>query len=82
MNGTVKNEAIRPNCPTNYQDACEVLNQYAYTYNYQRLHAGISYLRPADMFFGRGKKILNEREDKMLAARDARQKQNRVEIMM
>jgi putative transposase len=82
MNGTVKNEAIRPNCPTNYQEACEVLNQYAYTYNYQRLHAGISYLRPADMFFGRSKKMLNERETKMLVARDARQKQNRAEIMM
>ena len=82
MNGTVKNEAIRPSCPTNYQEACEILNQYAYTYNYQRLHAGVSYLRPADMFFGRGKKILNERENKILVARDARQKQNRAEIMM
>jgi putative transposase len=82
MNGTVKNEAIKPGCPTNYQEACEILNQYAYTYNYQRLHAGVSYLRPADMFFGRGKKMLNERENKMLVARDARQKQNRAEIMM
>jgi transposase InsO family protein len=82
MNGTVKNEAIRPNCPTDYQDACEILNQYGYTYNYQRLHAGINYLRPADMFFGRGNQILTERDEKMKTARYKRQQQNMAEIMM
>jgi len=82
MNGTVKNEAIRPNCPTDYQDACEILNQYSYTYNYQRLHAGVNYLRPADMFFGRGNQILTERDEKMKTARYKRQQQNMAEIMM
>ena len=58
MNGTVKNEAIRPNAPSSYEEAWEILNEYAYQYNYQRLHAGIEYLRPADMFFQRNQKIL------------------------
>lgn len=82
MNGTVKNEALRPNSPSSYQEACEILNQYAYTYNYQRLHAGINYLRPADMLFGRGNKILNEREIKIKYARQVRQQENREQMVM
>lgn len=77
LNGTVKNEAIRPNAPCSYQEACEILNKYSYEYNYQRLHAGISYLRPADVFFGRGAKVLSEREDKLAGARMSRKEANR-----
>ena len=77
MNGTVKNEAIRPNAPTHYQDACEDMNEYAYTYNHQRLHAGIDYLRPADLFFGRRTKVLAERAEKIKTARHARRQTNR-----
>lgn len=77
LNGTVKNEAIRPNAPVSYQEAWNVLNNYSYEYNYQRLHAGISYLRPADMFFGRGAKILSEREHKLSGARMSRKVANR-----
>lgn len=76
MNGTVKREAIRPNSPTSYQDACEVLNVYDYEYNYQRLHAGIGYLRPADVFFGRGQAILDERRTKLAVARKMRMQSN------
>jgi putative transposase len=77
MNKTVKHEAIYPNAPSSYQEAVEILNQHEYKYNYQRLHAGISYLRPADMFFGRGKKILSERESKLETARQNRKSVNR-----
>lgn len=77
MNGTVKQEAIRPNCPSSYAEAWEILNAYAYEYNYQRLHAGISYLRPADMFFGRSKQILENRAEKLVLARDRRKVANR-----
>lgn len=65
MNGTVKQEAIRPNSPVSYGQAWDVLNTYSYEYNHQRLHAGINFLRPADMFFGRAKTILNERKIKL-----------------
>lgn len=77
LNGTVKNEAIRPNAPVSYQEAWNILNNYSYEYNYQRLHAGISYLRPADMFFGRGAKILSERNHKLSGARMKRKEENR-----
>jgi transposase-like protein len=77
LNGTVKHEAIRTVYPQSFQEAFEVLNEYAYTYNYHRLHAGINYLRPADMFFGRGDKILNERRQKIILARQTRIEQNR-----
>jgi transposase InsO family protein len=77
MNGTTKNEAIRPAAPSSYQEALEILKIWEYQYNYQRLHAGISYLRPADMFFGRGKQILNERVQKLEIARSNRRQKNR-----
>lgn len=76
-NGLVKNEAIRPNCPVSYQEAWEILNEYGYAYNYQRLHAGIHFLRPADMFFERGGKILKERNEKLKQARKQRIEINR-----
>jgi len=76
MNKTVKSEAIRPNSPFSYAEAGEILNEYGYQYNYQRLHAGINYLRPADMFFERGNKILRERNQKMLLGRQLRKQVN------
>ncbi len=77
MNGTTKNEAIRPAAPSSYQEAIEILKNWEFQYNYQRLHAGISYLRPADMFFGRGNQILNERVQKLEIARSNRKQKNR-----
>lgn len=76
MNGTVKNEALRPRSPSSYQEAYEILNNYGYEYNHQRLHAGVKYLRPADMFFGRDKIILNERRQKLLQGRKLRSELN------
>lgn len=77
MNKSVKHEAIYPNSPQSYSEACEILNKYAYEYNHQRLHAGIRYLRPADMFFGRGQIVLAERDRKIAIARANRKKQNK-----
>ena len=78
MNGTVKSEAIRPGCPVSYQEAWNILNDYSYRYNYQRLHAGINYLRPADMFFGRDQLILQERKQKLINGRERRKQINLV----
>jgi hypothetical protein len=52
------------------------MNEYGYTYNHQRLHAGIDYLRPADLFFGRRKKVLAERGEKIQKARAIRRLTN------
>jgi len=76
MNGIVKQEAIRPNAPTSYQEAFQILNTFSYEYNYQRLHSGINYLRPSDMFFGREKEILKERKLKLELARIFRKNSN------
>ncbi len=76
LNGTVKQEAIRPSSPQSYQEAWDVLNNYSYQYNHQRLHAGIKYLRPADMFFGRGQQVLMERKIKIESARKFRKQKN------
>lgn len=76
LNGIVKQEAIRPNSPQSYQEAWEVLNNYCYQYNHQRLHAGINFLRPADMFFGRGNQVLNERKIKIEESRKSRKQKN------
>ncbi len=72
MNGTVKKEAIRKNSPVTYQEATNILNDYQYEYNYQRLHAGIKYVRPADMFFDRDKEVRLERKRKIVLAREER----------
>lgn len=76
LNGTVKQEAIRPHSPQSYQEAWEVLNNYSYQYNHQRLHAGINFLRPADMFFGRGNLVLSERKIKIEESRKIRKQKN------
>lgn len=72
MNGTVKTEAIKKNCPVSYKEACGILNDYQYIYNYQRLHAGIKYVRPSDVFFDRDKEVLNDRKRKIVLARQER----------
>lgn len=77
MNGTVKKEAIKKNTPVTHREACEILNAYHYEYNYQRLHAGIKYLRPADLFFGREREILNDRKIKIMIARQNRIAKNK-----
>lgn len=78
MNGTVKNEAIRPNSPQDYQEAYDILNNYQYQYNYQRLHAGINYLRPSDLFFNRKNEILTERLEKLKFGRKKRMEENKL----
>jgi transposase InsO family protein len=77
MNGSVKQEALRPGQPSDFQEAWEILNKYSYEYNHQRLHAGINFLRPADMFFGRGGLVLNERREKIENARADRKSLNK-----
>lgn len=81
MNGSVKQEALRPGQPSDFQEAWDVLNNYSYEYNHQRLHAGINFLRPADMFFGRGRLVLNERREKIENARSNRKSLNREDRM-
>ena len=76
MNKTIKSESIRIRCPASYKEACDILNEYQYFYNHQRLHAGIKFLRPADMFFEREQQVLKERKNKVISAQKQRMIQN------
>lgn len=81
MNGIVKQKALRPGQPTDYQEAWEILNKYSYEYNHQRLHAGINFLRPADVFFCRRNLVLSERREKIENARANRKILNKEDFL-
>lgn len=76
-NGLVKQEAIRPRCPVSYQEAWQVLDEYVDLYNNRRLHAGIKFLRPADVFLGRAVGILARRKENLATARAVRLEANK-----
>lgn len=64
-----RNEALRPHSPQCYQEAITVLKNHFDFYNNNRLHSGIKYLRPADMFLGRADQILQQRMDGLKKAK-------------
>lgn len=78
LNGSVKQEAIRPNAPGSFQEAWQVIADYVIFYNNQRLHAGIKFLRPVDQFEGRGEQILMQRKERLAAAKAARLASNKL----
>ena len=74
--GTIRQEALRPSCPDSFQDACAVIRDFVELYNHRRLHAGIRFLRPVDMFTGRAEEILARRRRRLESAKAARILQN------
>jgi putative transposase len=72
LNGTIKQEAIRPDAPSSYDEAYNTIDRYVRYYNSHRLHASINYLRPEDLFLGREQTILNQRKQRLHQARIAR----------
>lgn len=85
LNGTVRQEALRVTPPTSFLDAEQVIGDFVLRYNHQRLHQGIKFLRPADMFFGRDKQILEQRKQRLevsRAARIAKNKQLREAVLL
>mgnify|MGYP000861577094 CR=1 FL=1 len=70
--GLIRSEALRPNSPSYYGEGVRVIEKYVDEYNNSRYHAGIGYLKPADVFHGRGPAILAERRRKLQQARKKR----------
>lgn len=70
--GLIRSEALRPNSPSYYGEGVKVIEKYVDEYNNRRYHAGIGYLKPADVFKGRGSAILAERRNKLKQARHER----------
>lgn len=77
LNGTVRQEALRVTPPTSFSDALQIIGDFVAVYNHQRLHQGINFLRPADMFLGRDKQILEQRTERLGFARAARIMKNK-----
>ena len=76
FHGTIKREAIRKNSYLSIEDARERIAFYIDYYNTERLHSAIYYLTPEDVMQGRSKSRLEERQDKLDKAREARVKRN------
>lgn len=70
--GLVRSEALRPNSPSYYGEGVRVIEKYVDEYNNRRYHAGIGYLKPVDVFYGRGPAILAHRKEKLRQARHKR----------
>jgi putative transposase len=59
-----------------YYQAMEIIDRIIRWYNEQRLHSGIAYLRPVDVYRGEPEKILEDRRRKLAAARHRRKEEN------
>ena len=70
--GLIRSEALRPNSPSYYGEGIKVIKKFVDEYNNRRYHAGIGYLKPVDVFHGRGPAILAERREKLKQARQKR----------
>lgn len=68
----IRNEALRQYSPQCYQEALNVLRKHFHFYNHDRLHSGIGYLRPIDMFLGNDQQILIQREQGLQNAKNER----------
>lgn len=74
--GVLKDECIRPSCPSTVEEAIKLVTRFVEHYNHRRLHSAIGYVTPADCMNGLGPEIAKERDRKLEAARQQRQ-QNR-----
>ncbi len=75
--GTIKQECIRPAAPESLQQALRLVAAYVDAYNYQRLHAALGYITPADKLNGRADVICAQRDRKLKEAR-LRRRQTRL----
>ena len=71
---SVKSECIRPGVPLSLEDARRLVADFVRRYNEVRLHSAIGYVTPADKLAGRERAIFAERDRKLEAARERRQK--------
>jgi len=68
---TLKRECIRRGTPLSVEDARRLVADFVAYYNERRLHSAIGYIAPKDKLEGRADAILDEREVKLAAARQA-----------
>jgi hypothetical protein len=69
--------ALRINPPTSFADAQFTISDFVHFYNNKRLHVGINYLRPADVFSNIQHLILDKRKQRLLISRSVRSFKNK-----
>ena len=69
----LQSEGIRPGTPLSLDDARRLVTLYVEHYNTVRLPSAIGYVTPQDMLNSRQQQIFRERDQKLEAARPARQ---------
>ena len=82
--GSIRREALQLHYPVSFAEAEGVIRDFVSLYNNRRLHAGIKFVCPIDMFQGRQQQILDKRKLNLGAARQFRikcNKQNRQETV-
>ena len=72
--GTMKCECIRPAAPASLEEARRLVADYVEHYNHVRLNSAIGYITPADKLNGLAQVIFDERDRKLEAARQRRQR--------
>lgn len=70
--GSLKQECLRPSVPLSLQEAREAVDRFVVHYNHRRLHSAIGYVAPADRLANRHEAIFDERDRKLVAARQRR----------
>lgn len=70
--GSLKQECIRPACPSSLDEAKRRISEYVERYNHVRLHSALGYITPADRLNDLGPVIFAERDRKLEAARERR----------
>jgi len=76
--GILKQECIRPSCPSTIEEAERRVTDFVRSYNHERLHSAIGYITPHDCLSGRSQVIANERDRKLEEARARRAEQRRL----
>lgn len=72
FNRTIKEDAIRPACPSSLEEAIRVTEKFIDHYNRVRLHSALGYIAPLDAMAGRSQQIWTDRDRKLEAARTLR----------
>lgn len=69
---TIKSQCIRPLSPLSLEDAKRGVEKFVIQYNTERLHSAIGYVTPQAMLEGRQQAIFDERDRKLVEARQRR----------
>jgi transposase InsO family protein len=77
---TLKSRCLRPGTPLSLEDAKRLVGGFVEYYNTVRLHSAIGYITPKDKLEGREKAIFQQRDEKLVVARERRKQKRRMEL--